>query len=369
MRTGIRGQALTEFLICASFVLIPLFLIVPMFGKYIEMRLATIEAARYEAWEYSVWYSADCERDMFASFASGGNECPMSGFDAVEQPFKSRAVTQSETRRRFFSRTDAAFTPADPDDPVVGALPVSSADAGGWDPVDANRTWNDHRNLPMYTGGVGPRESLRNAEDTPVIPIIGDVLDILIDVVSVVFGAIGDLMGILGSSVGFDAINTDGYAKATVHMTTATVPVYATLGTMNRRAETSSLHPALTFSAKAGVLTDAWNSGSLEQTYNQAGGVVPSVLLKELLNLPGLNEVWAVVGLLAPELRECHPDIISLFSPDFPHSDKGSLWLGHIDIDAVHPDRLSGGGGHTCNDAGMCDFEPARTPDQRDCIP
>lgn len=364
-----RGQALTEFLICASFVLIPMFLIVPMFGKYIDMRHATIEAARYEAWEYSVWYSADCERDMFANFASGGNECPMSGFNEAQQPFKSRNVTQSETRRRFFSRTDAALTPADPAAAVQGALTISANDASGWDAADANRAWKDHRDLPMYTGGIGGSESLRSAEDTPVLPIIGDVLDILIDVVSVVFGAIGDLLGVLGSSVGFDAINTDGYAKATVHMTTATVPVYATLGTMNRRAETSTLQTKLDFSAKAGVLTDAWNSGSLNQTYNQAGGVVPSVLLKELLNLPGLNEVWLVIGLLAPELRECHPLIPSLVSPDFPGPDKGSLWLGHIDIDAVHPDRLSGGGTHTCNDAGMCDFEPARTADQRDCIP
>ncbi len=364
-----RGQALVEFLVCASFVLIPLFLIVPMFGKYIDMRHATIQAARYQAWEYTAWYAADCTRNMFANFSGSGNECPMGGFNEAQQPFKSRSAVQAEARRRFFSRTDATLTPAAADEVVQGALAITADDDSDWDPVDANKSWTDHRGAAMYNGGVGGRQSLRSAEDTPTVPVIGDVFDIIIDVISVVFGAIGDFLGVLGSSVGFDAINTDGYAKGTVHMVTSTLPVYATLGTMNNKAETAHLRTPLEFTAKAGVLTDAWNSGSLEQTYNQAGGVVPTVILKELLNLPGLNEVWLVIGLLAPELRECHPQIPSFLSPDFP-DDKGSLWLGHIDIDAVHPDRLGDRSGtHSCDDGGRCDFDQARTAAERDCIP
>jgi hypothetical protein len=45
-----RGQAMTEVLIAATFILVPLFLIVPAFGKFIDMRHATIQAARYQAW-------------------------------------------------------------------------------------------------------------------------------------------------------------------------------------------------------------------------------------------------------------------------------------------------------------------------------
>lgn len=284
---------------------------------------------------------------------------------------RQKTATQNEARQRFFSRTDASMTPAAADEPLEGALPITANDKSAhWALATRNFSWDDHTGNPIYTGGVGGSESLASSSPTPTLPILGDVLDILVEVVRIVFGAIGDLLGVLGSSVGFDAINQDGYAKSTVHVTTARLPVYATLGTMNQRVQTSAaLQQPLEFKASAGVLTDGWNAGGVEQTYNQAGGTVPTVLLKELLNLPGLNEVWAVIGLLAPELRECHPQIPSFLSPDFPN-DKGSLWLGHSDIDAVHPDRLGDRSGtHTCDAAGRCDFVYPFERGQRDCIP
>ena len=84
-----RGQAMTEFLICASFVLVPLFLGISMLAKYIDIKQAAIQSARYEAWEYTVWYAADSEM--------------MTGFSAVTQPKKTVSATQAEARRRFFS--------------------------------------------------------------------------------------------------------------------------------------------------------------------------------------------------------------------------------------------------------------------------
>jgi len=50
------GQALTEFVIGAVLFLIPLFLIIPLLGKYADMKASTIQAARYNAWERTVWY-------------------------------------------------------------------------------------------------------------------------------------------------------------------------------------------------------------------------------------------------------------------------------------------------------------------------
>ena len=93
---------------------------------------------------------------------------------------------------------------------------------------------------------------------------------------------------------------------------------------------------------------------------------VPMTKMPELVSLfngliasiPGLAPVWNVAAILAPEFRLCNP-VPPLFFPP-----KGSLWLGHIDIDAVHPDRLidpdTGAtvGTHVVNDAGMVDFDP-----------
>ena len=94
----INGQAMTEFLICASFVLLPLFLGISLLAKYIDIKQTTIQAARYQAWEYTVWY------------ANSGQ--PMPSFNAVSQPIKSTAQTQEETERRFFTdpfREDTAL--------------------------------------------------------------------------------------------------------------------------------------------------------------------------------------------------------------------------------------------------------------------
>jgi hypothetical protein len=54
-----RGQAIVEFLV-ASLVLIPLFLLIPVIGKYLDMKQATIAASRKLAFECTVRYQ-DCD--------------------------------------------------------------------------------------------------------------------------------------------------------------------------------------------------------------------------------------------------------------------------------------------------------------------
>jgi len=50
------GQAMVELVIVAGFVLVPLFLAIPLIGKYLDMRAAAVQSARYAAWERTVWY-------------------------------------------------------------------------------------------------------------------------------------------------------------------------------------------------------------------------------------------------------------------------------------------------------------------------
>ena len=46
------------------------------------MRHATIQAARYQAWEYTVWYAENCERQVFTFDVADPEECPSGGFEA-----------------------------------------------------------------------------------------------------------------------------------------------------------------------------------------------------------------------------------------------------------------------------------------------
>ena len=363
LKNANRGQALTEFVICASYVLIPLLLGMSLLAKYIDIKQAAVQAARYEAWEYTVWYAED--NQMMTGFGDGE-------FDRfVTQPKKTVAQTEAETRKRFYS------DPAD----EFNTLPILASDsATDWDAANRNPFWVDRRGNSLYTGTTGG--DLRTAEDTPTVPIIGDVMNIMMDIIDFAFSAIGSLLSLVGASEGFTAINTDGYAVASTSIAVPVSRQFIDTQTLLGQAGSNVINVGnqLTFNGSASVLTDGWNAGGVSHTYNQAAGTVPTTLLKTIFEAPVIKDIWNIVSVLAPELRTCNPGF------PYPADDVGSVWFGYVDIDAVHPDRLSGGGreiedpddasqmieaGHVCNDAGMCDFTPAlpRRDDLRECDP
>ncbi len=370
---------MTEFLISASFFLIPLFLAMSLIAKYIDIKQANIQAARYQAWEYTVWFANDTERgiDYSSGKINNGGEV-MSGFNAFDLPVKSTTTTRNETKQRFYT---------DPGNELT-TYPITATDATtGWSGSRRNPLWKDHSGVALYSGANGAGFNLTSSTETPTLPVVGDVVNFLLKGIGLIFGLVGDLMSLVGSNVGFNAITTEGYANVTESMQVRVPPNFRRM----TEADSSliSVAPGVTsldFVASAAVLSDAWNTGGREHTYNQVGGMVPTVLLKELFNaIPGFSTVWSIASVLAPELRLCKPGqrpngTNDPFSP-WPVDDKGSLWLGHIDIDAVHPDRLIADpakpderiGSHEIDAAGMSDFtytDPAfaRSDASRDCM-
>lgn len=344
------GQSMTEFLFCASFFLVPLFLGISLLGKYIDIKQTNIAAARYQAWEYTVWFA--------------NNREPMTGFDAADQPIKSTRFTQNESQQRFFTAIGDETT----------TLPITAIDGNtGWTAATANPLWSDHRGDRLYQGRTGAANSLRSSEDTPTIPLVGDAVNLILDAFDFFFGLIGSVMNFAGSSVGFTAINTDGYAMSNSSVEVNVNPTFVNIDSIHGARGTSDelTGGTLDFSTRASVLSDAWNAGGAEHTRNQAGGTVITTLFKELFDaIPGFNAIWSILSVFSPELRPCNPGF------PYRNDDKGSLWLGYIDIDAVHPDRLISDptnpdmrGTHMCDKAGNCDFVPVvpRTEASRVC--
>lgn len=60
-----RGQAMVELLVAAAFVLVPLFILAPLLGKYIDLQSSVLQAARYAAFQRTVW-SASGQRNGHA---------------------------------------------------------------------------------------------------------------------------------------------------------------------------------------------------------------------------------------------------------------------------------------------------------------
>jgi hypothetical protein len=363
------GQAMTEFIISASFFLIPLFLSMSLIAKYIDIKQANIQAARYQAWEYTVWFANDTERGIDYSTGSinNGGEV-MSGFNAFDLPVKSAATTRSESKQRFYTDPGDEFTTA----------PITATDGTtGWAGSPRNPLWKDHKGVQLYSGQDGINANLTSSTDTPTLPVIGDAINILLQGIGIIFGVVGDLMQLVGSDVTFNAITTQGYANVTESMRVNIPPNFRRMNEDDASlVDMDGAGTSLNFISSAAVLSDAWNAGGKEHTYNQVGGMVPTTLLKELFGaIPNFETVWNIASVLAPELRLCNPG--GIWGAD----DKGSLWLGHIDIDAVHPDRLIADpstpddriGEHQVNDAGMSDFSyfdaaNARTDDSRECM-
>lgn len=97
-----RGQSLVEFLVVAI-VLVPLFLAVPLVGKYIDLMQTAEQASRYAAFEGAARNS--------------------------RSTWKSDDDLAVEVRRRFFSNSDA---------------PVKTGDAAGDFSANRNPLWVDH---------------------------------------------------------------------------------------------------------------------------------------------------------------------------------------------------------------------------------
>jgi hypothetical protein len=308
-----RGQAMTELLIAAAFLLVPLLLLIPLLGKYIDIRHAAIQAARYEAWEYTVWYNN-------AADGPDGYPNPL--------PLKNVNQTEAESMRRFFSRTD---------------LPISGDDATtGWDLADRNPLWTDHRAQPLWDGALDTATLTDHNEPTP--DLTGGIMSLLIDILDTIFEALASALAMGGSSVGFTAINTDGYSISEVAAVVRVPDGLIDFATMHDAGVDASVDSFdLTFRSQAAVLTDSWNAGGLEHTTNQAGGIVPTKLLQTLIDdvLPSwVRDALDIMAIIVPELLMCNPFYNHPFDKPFVETQDGSLWLGYMDIDAVPPDRL-----------------------------
>ena len=90
------GQAMTEFNITAMFLLVPLFLIIPLIGKYIDIRHSSVQTARTAAWERTVWF----EQENWPR-------------DAGRAQFKSERDIERVATMRSMADTDKTFNIAD----------------------------------------------------------------------------------------------------------------------------------------------------------------------------------------------------------------------------------------------------------------
>ncbi len=290
------GQAMTEMLVASAFVVVPLFLIIPTVGKYIDMKHAAVDSARYTAWERTV---------HFNSATLGNQPSGFDGFASGNFPIKSDETLAKEAQLRIF--TDAE-------------TPIQSSTNVG------RNLWTYYDGSPIYSPGLTERPGINSNQNTPdkTFGIARTAVSIVGDVVSFITGIIPF------SSSQFDAINMRGGTATSMAMSVEETPQFLTVLGDNSGNRTPLIDIGANFKmhAKAGVLSQTWSAGGGEHLQSQAQALAPTKLIGDLFNsfsLPGIGSGQNVIAL-------------ALLTPEF--SDK-NLVFGQMDIDALPRDKFS----------------------------
>ena len=225
-----RGQAIAETIIACAFLLVPLFLIMTLLMRYISMDVAAQQAARYAAFQRTVYM-------------------PSSSLRGATAATRSQAQIQTDAQVRFFG------------DPTG----ICSQNGGLCSTAyQAQPLWEDASGQELVGQNSGTLGTLSNAAS-------GTLQDGLI-------GGIFSALNVVG--IGFD-LDTSGLTTAQVSL----VPndPNGAIGYDNL-ASPSTLynHLGLTFNAQDALLADGWSAANPGNVRHQISSVLPTSLFSPL---------------------------------------------------------------------------------------
>lgn len=232
---GQRGQAIAEMIIASAFLLVPLFLVMTLLMKYIDMDVAVQEAARYAAFQRSVF------------MPSNSNV-----MDTTNVATRSKADIQNAVRMRFFSG---------------GQTGISDAQNTSVNGFEYRGLWHDQSGQALVGADAATLPTLTDsASPTPQDQVVGGL-----------FAAL-NLVG-----VGFH-VDTNGLMNATVSMTPAN-PLGPTGDHNLATPSTLFEHLGLVFSGQDALLADGWSALDPGNVKDQVQGLVPTALISTVSSL------------------------------------------------------------------------------------
>jgi hypothetical protein len=261
-----RGQALAEFTIAAAFVLIPLFLMIPLLGKFMDMKATTIQAARYAAWERTAWYGN-------ADWAAGQ---------------KSDAQIQSEVQQRFFA--DSATTPLRSSDKTQSGAAVGKP------------LWHDHTGAPMlsaYSADAGKGTQTPGTMDV-VLSDVHKFVEVIDSVLGTKFKL--DMKSLYTSTVSLNAANTPAISLAT-------------------GADTSGF-TAPHFVMQQVLVTNGWSANGPDFVKKQTEGLAVLSLAQRSPVKEVMHIVQSVLGTFVEELKPSSLKLGGVLLPDLVPTDR-----------------------------------------------
>lgn len=326
------GQAMTEFNVTAAFLLVPLFIMIPLLGKYIDMKHASVQAARYMAWERTVWFET--------------TTAPKVKFDpsaTINARIKNQNILESETRKRFFSAVNI--------DELAGSETLNPL----WNDRGNNIVKNqDNVKLEFLNGGNEPvlkkggngnsRSIFYTAIESfsEIVGNVASVIDTALNAAKLAWNAVAGAL----SPIPFPTFNNvsalfpdvmakynfNGYyrSKVTLDIDNALFNrVFDPTGEGN-------LGSSLNFESHAAVLTDSWVVAGDKQFAAYTKTFVPFAPLQEFWEPVQSIVTWKdpIFGLsIAPEMA--------------------GLELGYVDTSPITDSSVKA----SCSKGGLCSYE------------
>ncbi|MFT5258481.1 MAG: hypothetical protein ACI9J2_000767 [Saprospiraceae bacterium] len=286
------GQALVETIVVSSAFLIVILLWGPLLGKYVDIKHKSVQAARYQTWEASVW-RIDGKYDNDDLRGKDGS---------VSTPVKSITALENETMLRFYTDRETFNSRND--------------DTKTWAASQTPEFWRDHsfNTRPLMlkqqanatVGGSGSAYG-----NLPAGTIIGGV----VSGIDTLATGVSSLLNAVGVDAGFTVMNADG------NFTSAPVvrvkePNDYMLKENRVKGSVGPLGIAMT--SQAGLTTNTWSAAGKTHMQTQSKGLVVNALFDN----PIVNTMKKIIGFILPEVDK--------------------LDFGFVDFDAIHPDRVEG---------------------------
>lgn len=326
-KTDQQGQAATEFIIASVFLLVPLFLIVPLLGKYIDIRHAAIQQARFEAWEYTVWDGP--KEGEYTVGKQGINSGQIAGIKDFTQPDKNRTLldTRHQGLNYFFS------------DPTLASYGTQAAS------FQLNPLWVDHHGDSLFVNQTSPVSGSIVEGLTPdgLKGILSTVLEIISDVVKFV----DDIMSFIGGDGKFDAIYMKGYYTSEVKVQVRSIDDILPRYSLTDSEHTSAGHLEIT--ARAAVLTNGWNAGSRDNATAESRGLVVTAFLRPISKT--LNTIISPINDFFNWFKKI--PIVQITPPQLP----GVPDFGYVEDDLLPYEHLVPDNKKLKDESGLYDYE------------
>jgi len=322
----LRGQAMTEFVVSVGFIFIVLFVAVPLFGKLMDIKFQNLQAARYVAWERTVWLQ---DRHAWNSndFLSSKSHSNSDDFVINNAEFQSVAVRNNDAlsnsvqNRFFYGHGRAAIKPVSNDD-LDGASGPASA------------LWNYTQSGQPMLGQVQVLDM--QEQQTPGVAYT--VMNTLGGAVNTIAKPINFLMNLVGAD-NDDLLNIDfnrsGYYTPQVRTSLNTTAAKGGgKGVWDRENGQwgNGIEDMIfqswdgVFTANSAILADGWNAQSVDYFIDRVDNLVLSTVFD--------NDVFDVIKTIA-SILEGGPGNSAINKIDF----------GDIQVDPLPPGAPKNDGG------------------------